>query len=380
MADPPPPPPPLLPTEIPITERTAHLSRVHFSVTIPLLAITLIPLSARLYVRIWPKWRFGWDDFLILTGFFAAVTDWALLEREMFFSSRLISLPEASAAVRQAFFAIFFWGFAMTCIKTSVALTLLRIPLAHRAWRPFLYCVLAVQTTYFIGDTIYIFAKCRPLASAWDPTIEGGTCTDNNTDVLVSSIGSALNALTDICLSIAPMMILWKLRRPRRERILICCLTGMGLFASGASIAKALKVGEWGRGDVDMWALAVSIATWTIVEQFVAVLAACSPSLKGPIEYLLARCGILLTGAASPHFSFPSMVRTHAPEIADTPGTAAGVVRRREGQGEREVMMERGRSGPVRFRVGEDIDEKTDLPPGSRILAQPGSSSNVIPV
>ena len=45
-----------------------------------------------------------------------------------------------------------------------------------------------------------------------------------------------------------------------------------------------------------------------------------------------------------------------------------------------EVMMERGRSGPVRFRVGEDIDEKTDLPPGSRILAQPGSSSNVIPV
>lgn len=379
MADPQPPPPspPLPPSEFPINERTAHLSRVHFGVTVPLLAITLIPLSARLYVRIWPKWRFGWDDFLILTGFFAAVTDWALLEREMYFSPRPISFSEASAAVKQAFLAIFFWGFAMTCIKTSVALTLLRIPLAHRAWRLFLYCVLAVQTTYFVGDTIYIFAKCRPLAFAWDLTIEGGTCTDNNTDVLVSSIGSALNALTDICLSIAPMMILWKLRRPRRERILICCLTGMGLFASGASIAKALKVGEWGRGNVDdMWALAVSIATWTIVEQFVAVLAACSPSLKGPIEYLLARCGILLTGAASPHFSFPSMVRTHATERTDATTAAA---RRREEQGEREVMMERGRSGPVRFRVGEDIDEKLDLPPESRLPTQAGSS-NVIPV
>ncbi len=57
------------PLTIPITDRAAHLARVHLCVTIPLLALTLVPFSARLYVRIWPVWRVGWDDALIVAGF-----------------------------------------------------------------------------------------------------------------------------------------------------------------------------------------------------------------------------------------------------------------------------------------------------------------------
>ncbi|KAK1757163.1 hypothetical protein QBC47DRAFT_175887 [Echria macrotheca] len=346
---------------IPISDRSAHLARVHLGVTIPLLVVTLVPLVARVYVRVWPVWRFGWDDALILAGFAAAVTDWALLEHEMFLQAQSVSLDRAVSAVKLSYIGIFLWNVAMTCIKTSIALTLLRIPLAHRAWRPSLFAILAVQTTYFVGDTIYIFAKCRPLSAAWDLSaylaneLPSGTCTDLVTDVLVSSIGSALNVLTDMLLSLAPMWIIWKLHRPRRERIFVCCLTGMGLFASGASIAKAVMVGRWGtHKDADSWALSMSIATWTIVEQFVAVFAACSPSLKGPIEALLARFGIALTGPASHHFSFLSMFQSRGDR------EAAAARRREEAlEAAEAAVMERGRSGPVVFRDGEDLVEKT---------------------
>jgi hypothetical protein len=69
-----PPPSPAGPFLIPITDRAAFLARVHFGVTISLLAVTLIPFCARLYVRIWPVWRFGWDDFLITAGFVSAIS------------------------------------------------------------------------------------------------------------------------------------------------------------------------------------------------------------------------------------------------------------------------------------------------------------------
>ena len=55
--------------QIPISERAAYLARVHIGVTIPLLALCLVPFCARLYVRMRPVWRVGWDDGFIVLGF-----------------------------------------------------------------------------------------------------------------------------------------------------------------------------------------------------------------------------------------------------------------------------------------------------------------------
>lgn len=52
----------------PISERVAFLSRVHIGTTISLLALCLIPFFARIYIRVWPVWRFGWDDAFIVAG------------------------------------------------------------------------------------------------------------------------------------------------------------------------------------------------------------------------------------------------------------------------------------------------------------------------
>ena len=195
-------------------------------------------------------------------------------------------------AIILAYFAIPMWCLAMTLIKTSVVLTLLRLPL-KRSWKTGLYVLLGIQLTYWLANTIYLFAKCRPYHAAWDFTVAVRHCPSEETDVLVSNIGSAINITTDLILSVAPMLIFWKLRRPLRERILICSLTGMGLFASAASIVKAVIIAQWTSTN-DRWSTAITIATWTITEQFVSVLAACSPSLKTPIEKMLNKFGIPL--------------------------------------------------------------------------------------
>ncbi len=220
-----------------------------------------------------------------------AVADWALLQSEMFLTPQILSFPVMTYAMELSYLAIPVWGGAMTCIKISVALSLLRIPV-NRLWSGFLYTVTAFQVAYFIGNTVYIFVACRPLKAIWDFSVTDGYCLGPETSRIASNVGSAINITTDVLLSLAPMVMLWNLHRPLRERILVCCLMGIGLLASVSCIVKAVTVRRWGTADIDTWALAMSIATWTMIEELLAVLAACSPSLKGPLERFLRRIGI----------------------------------------------------------------------------------------
>lgn len=204
-----------------------------------------------------------------------------------------IPAQQALHATKVAYISIAIWGFTMTCIKASIALTLLRIP-QHRLSKFGLYFVIGCQVTYFIINTMYVFTKCRPLRAAWASTVAGASCVDLGIDIIVSTVGAGINIATDLFLSIAPMAILWNLRRPLRERILVCALTGLGIVASLASIMKLIVMQKWGKEE-DPWEFAMVISTWAVIEQFMAALAACSPSLKGPIQRALGRVGVLLT-------------------------------------------------------------------------------------
>jgi hypothetical protein len=298
-----PPPIPDIPF-LPISDRAAYLARIHYGVMAPLLALTLVAFSSRLYVRTWPAWRVGWDDALVALGFLFSIADFALLCFELFPTPRLITFATATRAIMLAYLSIPVWVISMTCIKISVALTLLRrfhpVSYTTRWWRPVLILLMVVQLVYFAANMVYSFTKCRPLVAAWDLSTPSATCYTQRTDFFFSLTGSVINVSTDVALSLSPLVaVLWRLQRPLPERVLVCCLTCVGLLASSASVAKAVVVAQWNPElppeELDSWAMAVSIATWTVAEQLIAVFGACSPALKGPIESGLGRCGIVLS-------------------------------------------------------------------------------------
>ncbi|KAK1751907.1 hypothetical protein QBC47DRAFT_79381 [Echria macrotheca] len=293
------------PLMIPVSDRAAYLARVHYGVMGPLLMVALIAFSCRFYVRVRPVWRVGWDDWLIALGFLWSIADFAMLSFETLPTPRLLSLETATEAVKLAYLAIPVWVIAMTCIKISVSLTLLErfhpVSYTTRWWRPLLFVIIAVQLLFFAANMVYNFSKCRPLVSAWDFSNPSAICYPERTDFIFSITGSVINVMTDVALSLSPLLaVLLRLPRPPLERLLVCCLTGIGLLASSASLAKAVVVAQWDPEkpqELDLWAMAVSIATWTVAEQFIAVFGACSPSLKRPIERMLGRYGIQLSSS-----------------------------------------------------------------------------------
>lgn len=214
----------------------------------------------------------------------------------------LIPLEQSMVAGKNSWLAISVWGLSMSCIKISIALTLLRIQGKERAWRIFLYSIMAVSALYGVGNTLFnLVIACRPLEAAWNPLLPGARCVSVQVMRGISNLGAGINIATDVLLSLAPATFLRKLNRPLRERIFVCVLMGMGVLASVSSVVKTVIIKDWGEPteQVDFWAQGISISTFTVLEQLLGVLAACVPAMKGMLQRCLGAVGVSLTETKS---------------------------------------------------------------------------------
>jgi len=215
----------------------------------------------------------------------------------------VIPIEQSIYANRYGWIGIGIWGLSMTCLKVSIALTLLRIQSKSLPWAIFLYTIIALQVAYGVLNLIFnLGIACRPLAKAWDFRITEGYCVPTEVMRAASNTGSGVNIITDVLLSLAPAVFLRKLNRPLRERIFICVLMGLGLFASAWSILKTVQVQKFYDPTLpldELFPVGLSVSTYTILEQLTGILAACIPALKGILQSCLGRIGLSLADSRS---------------------------------------------------------------------------------
>lgn len=253
----------------------------------------------------------------------------------MFTTARLLTHEQMLNARKYAFLAIPIWGVAMTFIKVSIAMMLLRIQPNIMWWRIFCFFVMALQIVYGVGNTFFILLQCRPLEAAWNPAILAvvdGECLPQQGIHIASNIGSGINIATDILLSLAPTLFLWKLKRPLREKILVGLLMAVGVLASIASIVKATLVKNFGTAE-DAWTLTNSIATWTALEQLLAMIASSAPFLKPLVQSALHRMGLTLSDTrAAPSYGnrYQNMTDGHGTRDPTRPTRKSKIVVTRE--------------------------------------------------
>ena len=107
--------------------------------------------------------------------------------------------------------------------------------------------------------------------------------------------GAVVSVSTDVMLSLAPISFLWNLKRPLRERLVLGFLMGLGLLAGVSSIIKNIMIADFGKPGLDMWAMNVSISTWTSLEMLLGIIAACVPFCKPAIETCFSSVGISIS-------------------------------------------------------------------------------------
>ena len=254
------------------------------------------------------------------------IADWALFMSSMFLTPGTKEMSAVMAGNRGSYLAIPVWGMAMAFIKASIGLTLLHIQQDY--WfQGVVWTNIALAGGYGIGNLFFSLFSCRPLAAAWGDfahpaeaqclppsslraaAMTGAVIsiiTDIRELALPTDIDASLTKLTwDAVLSLAPITFLWNLNRPLRERVVIGCLMSLGMLAGVSSLVKILMIGRFGTPGIDGPALNVTISTWTVLEQVLGVVAACTPFCKPVFETCLRALGVSLTRPAGGPQSTP---------------------------------------------------------------------------
>jgi len=296
-----PPPPPQF---FLVGPREAKLGQIYVAATAILLALCLLTFGTRMYNRMRPAWNVGLDDYFITAGVLLSIVDYGMLTPSIHPYETMV--PFSNPTLKFGWIAIGIWGLSMTCIKVSIALTLLRIQRQSLWWRIFLYFIMGIQVAYGVLNLFFnLVIACRPLAAAWDMNLmlsNPNYCVPQHVMAAASNTGSAINITTDVLLSLAPAVFLRKLTRPLRERLFVCFLMGLGLFATLSSILKTVAVQRFYDPTTpfeDFFPVSIAITTWTILEQFSGILAACIPALKGIFQRCLGTMGVSLHDSRS---------------------------------------------------------------------------------
>ncbi|KAK8118463.1 uncharacterized protein PG998_003089 [Apiospora kogelbergensis] len=277
-----------------ISDEAAHTAQVFYGVTIPLVVLATATYAFRMSKS--TRSRSVLSDICITVGYALTITDWGLFMPQMFLTPGTKTPDAVLEGAKGAFLAIPVWGMAMAFIKASLGLTLLHVKQDY--WfQGFVYTNIALAGVYGFGNMWFILFSCRPLEAAWGVFSEPGTttCLPPSSLKAAALTGAVVSIATDIMLSLAPISFLWNLKRPRRERVVIGFLMSLGLLAGVSSLIKTLLIQKFGDPGVDGPALNFTISTWTVLEQLLGVVAACTPFCKPVFEKCLRSLGVPLT-------------------------------------------------------------------------------------
>jgi hypothetical protein len=182
-------------------------------------------------------------------------------------------LAEVSKAVRTLFICQCLHAVSLTLVKLSIISTYWRI-FQTSSVRWTLGILGAAITGVSIATIFGTLFQCEPVAGAWDFLLPAKCISIRE----LYYFSTAFSVFTDVALCVLPLPFFWTLKVSRREKIIVSCLFGLGLFAAAASVARITVLGEL--NDVNVTMRAIPALNWSIAEVFTGIAVACVPCLK----------------------------------------------------------------------------------------------------
>ena len=160
-----------------------YLPRVVAPISV-LLALTLTTYGLRMWVRVTRRIRLGWEDAVITLSVLLAtaccsvdVTICVITRgRHLWY----VGLPVLADVAWLAFMYIFLWLWALTTIKVSICLMLLRIKADSRKWYLGLWMLNGCLVSLCLASMVCYLVACDPIEANWkfEYLLKPGHCWD----------------------------------------------------------------------------------------------------------------------------------------------------------------------------------------------------------
>ncbi|KAI1075850.1 hypothetical protein F5B20DRAFT_584813 [Whalleya microplaca] len=273
----------------------------------PLLSIAILTVGLRLYVRVALLKNPGLDDWLCLAALFCSLGTYLsnVIAVGAGFGSPVSSmtLEDRAIVLQVAWISPGIWTFSATLIKMSIVSSYLRIWSSKRFVD---MCYILLVTLALFGLVVFLCSvfTCVPIRLAWAlPSARPrGTCFNRIAFLFITSLG---NTIIDLLIFAIPVPLIRKLQIPKKQQLALLVVFTIGVVVCFASVMRLTCIYRL-RGVKDSSAEGIPLATWSGVENNLAIICACLPTLKLVITQMLPK----LLAAATSSLSWKSHGRT----------------------------------------------------------------------
>ncbi|KAL4879034.1 hypothetical protein BJY04DRAFT_220630 [Aspergillus karnatakaensis] len=267
---------------------TSYCGDSLMGVSIAIAIVQLVVVPSRFYTRYILRVACTVDDYLIIPALIASLGQSALYIVLLkvaglgYHFEYVQETPEKLVALQKGLVAnqILDFPFTVTPAKLSILLFYLRIFNTFR-FRILTYIVGFLVLGHGIGVLFAAIFQCSPVQYAWDKSIVGGTCFDQQA---FYRYVSPPNILTDLLILILPMPYVWKLHTRLTQKL---ALTGVFLLGGLGIVFSILRMTVFFQEEAltDPTWVSVDLGIWTVLEGAIIIIAACLP----PIWPLIVR-------------------------------------------------------------------------------------------
>ncbi|KAK4442750.1 hypothetical protein QBC34DRAFT_387016 [Podospora aff. communis PSN243] len=251
-------------------------------------AVAFIVVLMRLCTRVFVLKNLGVDDGLIVLSMLASIAFLAVVFLQIKAGlGRMMTFPELPGFFHALWATIPIYNLAICLCKLSITMQcyrVLRTPKMQRFFRVY-FVVLVLYGLWAVLGTVF---TCWPVETYW-LAITGfqGKCMSKGG---VTYSNAAINIATDIILIVVPAPLLWGLQIPKRQRIILMALFGVGTFATVISIVRlhALYVIDTSPPS-EQSTQGVAIAIWSGIEINTGIICASIPAMRPLVVKLFPR-------------------------------------------------------------------------------------------
>ncbi|KAJ5979811.1 hypothetical protein N7481_007109, partial [Penicillium waksmanii] len=277
-------------------------------------ALALVLVVTRLCVRQRILRSFGLDDWLItfsmIFGLLFSATAAVSVVKGFGQHTASLSTHAAEQALLWNMISFIFGIVSFALPKLAVAALLHRILNPIRIHRIILWTLVSMITVIAIINILIYVTMCSPPQGLWKSTLVlEGVAKCRPVDVLIgfatfnggqwtlanrlayfanASFEIAFSAFVDLYLATYPAFILFHLQMSLRKKIALSAALGLGTIASAIAMVKCAQIGGL-RDQTDLTYSTVPLVIWTSVEANIVVIAACMPTLKPVIDFILVK-------------------------------------------------------------------------------------------
>ncbi|KAK1689348.1 integral membrane protein [Colletotrichum godetiae] len=243
-------------------------------------AISTMVVIARTFVRAVLIRKPGFDDYSMIIGMVFTLAYLAEIfvgkANHIGFPSKDLSLDNMTNLLKNTLAIQVTYYVCISAIKISILCMYLRFA-GTRSLNILCICTIVFHLLFFVICIGVTLSQCQPLYEMWDLTgTVDGVCINTTAFFYFTS---GFNIVTDIWILVLPIKTLMGILRPRREKIALGIIFGVGVFATITSIVRLHTIYTYTLAK-DLFQESILINIWSMLEINVGIICASVPALK----------------------------------------------------------------------------------------------------